>query len=150
MKYLTNRMCGFNCRGVFFISIIFLWYISLLFQVFLNLSIFYSLFGISIYPNEQLSTLQKLFHYCTETHAMLSPLSEKRWWMTAALQQSPRSIQILIQLFLVILSKLWKMTVPHFPDVPAPQQDERAIQILICQPTDLDKYYYFLYRKEGV
>lgn len=64
--------------------------------------------------------------------------------MTAALQQSPRRIQILIQLLLVILSKLWKITVPHFPDVPTPQQDERDIQILICQPTDLDKYYYFL------
>lgn len=70
--------------------------------------------------------------------------------MAAALQQSPRSIQILIQLLLVMLTKLQKMTVSHFPDFPAPQRDERVIQKLICHPGDLDKCHYFLQVKEEV
>lgn len=61
--------------------------------------------------------------------------------MVLALQQSPRSIESLIQLLPVILTKLH----PIFQMfLPAPQQDETATQKLICQLGDLDKSYHIL------
>lgn len=64
--------------------------------------------------------------------------------------KSPKSISILKQLLLVILTILQKMTFSHIPDFPPPQQDERVNQKLICQPGDLDKCYCFLSVKEEV
>lgn len=105
------------------------------------------------YLSEQ-ATFPNTCKYCSTTIWKPMPCYhlglEKRWWMAAALQQPPRSIQILIELLLVILAKLQKITLSHFPDFPAPQQEERAMQKLICQPGHLDKCYYFLQVKEEV